>query len=121
MALKTIDIGGKERPVSVGLAMANYYCKDRGWTIKQFTDAFSEKRLQSMDFAIDEIMDFVYYALFTGAKATKAEVDFTKEDVIFWVDEKGMGAATEVMAAMGDDHIPKDEAKDKAKKKKAST
>ena len=120
MALRTIEIGGKKRPISVGVAMTNYYCKGNGrnWTIRQFSDAFSDKRLKSMDFQIDEIIELIYYALYTGAKATGKEVDFTQEDVLFWVDEAGMGVAGEVLSAMGDDVV---NGKEPKKKKQATS
>jgi hypothetical protein len=96
--VKTINIGGKERPVYFGWNALAIFEEKTGIGLSDIGDAISAGMTTKV------FIDFVYAGLVGGVKKTKSEHDFTSDDVGDWLDDYGvenMGKISEIyMEAM---------------------
>lgn len=83
MELKTVKIGGKDRPIKFGTNQSSRYCEIRDIDLPQMQDELSD--LANSDGSA--IRDLLYSALWAGCKTAKIEVDFDRYDLGDWIDE----------------------------------
>ena len=92
-----INIGGEDRPIYFGTNQTRIYCELRKLTLSEAQkeqneiayykeDENGNRYVESKSDGGD-LIDLVYSALYAGARFKKKEVDFTNEDVGFWLDD----------------------------------
>lgn len=92
--MKTVLIGGQERPVVFKMSTIAKFLRSEG---------IDSNNLLGIDLYAS--MNLCFYGLADGARKSNQKVDFKKEDVIDWLDEGGFGegsAYTQIMAVFGD-------------------
>ena len=83
MELKTVNIGGKDRPIKFGTNQSARYCEIRSIDLPVMRDELSN--LATSDGS--SIRDLLYSALWAGCKSEKIDVDFDRYDLGDWIDD----------------------------------
>lgn len=84
-SVATLDVGGKERTVKFGTNQSVIFTELRGIQLAEYMELLKNVDEGKVDLAFTR--DVMYSALVDGARVTKVQVDFTKEDVGDWIDE----------------------------------
>ncbi len=94
--MKTIDIGGKERPFRFSLYAIQAYCEMKNISFTEFASK-ANQIITGKD--IDGLIDVLYAGLMGGAHREKIPCDFTREQVGDWVDDAGFQAIPVIIKA----------------------
>jgi hypothetical protein len=98
-----VTIGGQERPVYFGIMQAKVYCQTHSLEFDEY-----QERLQTLGAKSDPFLlaNLVYSALIAGCKYSKEGIDFTEDDVVFWVQELNTEAWEAFFKIMQDANSP---------------
>ncbi|MCT3835882.1 hypothetical protein HZQ15_18680 [Elizabethkingia anophelis] len=77
-----LNLGGKEREGNLGLGFLARVEDKEGLNITDLLESFQKKPLSALP-------TLMYHSLAYGDERTGNKVDFTKYDVIDWIDEDG--------------------------------
>lgn len=91
----TMQIGGQERPFHVGLNQGGIFqqlhhrkgADGFAMSLKAYGELFSPQRLSRNELSGDDARDFIYSALASGYQVDGLTVDFTAQQVGFWLDD----------------------------------
>jgi hypothetical protein len=78
-------IGGKDRPIKIGINQSIEYCTLRGCTITQMNNDLEGVASGGMDISV--LRDFIWSALKDGARVAKQEFDVDTYTVGDWLEE----------------------------------
>ena len=80
-----MNIGGKNRPIKVGVNQSILYCRLRDVPINQIDEDI--KKIANGTSNGSEIRDLIWAALKDGARKAKQEFEYTPEDVGDWMED----------------------------------
>lgn len=78
-----MKIGGKERPIKIGLNQSIEYCELRGISITQMNDDLARLANGSGS----EMRDYLWSALKDGARVSKTDFSHSNLDVGDWLED----------------------------------
>lgn len=110
-----MNIGGKDRPIKIGLNQSIEYCELRGITITQMNEDYV--KLQNGAGTGSEVRDLIWSALKDGARVAGEEFDHTNYDVGDWLEDLDPETMAEFFKEVADS-MPKADGEVKEDKKK---
>lgn len=110
-----MHLGDADRPYYLGTFQARVFCEHRGVELDAYQQAVAA--MTGERGLLDSILicDLVYSALVAGARRDKLDVDFTADDVVFWVDEAQPDELRKLFDTARSMGAPADEAPGKAR------
>lgn len=109
-----LTIGGTEqRPFHVGYNQGAIFARlpnrvdeeGRPLSVKAYGELFSLSAIRDLSLSLEDVRDFVYSALASGAMVAKQPVDFTADEVGYWLDEADELDVAKVFTEMGEQTV----------------
>lgn len=109
----TAFLGAAERGFHVGYNQGGIFCRlphrldneGHPLSLKAYGELFSLDNIKNLALSVDDVRDFVYSALASGCQLDKLPLDFTPEDVGFWLDEAPEEEPAKIFKAMGEQTV----------------
>ena len=98
--MKSIYIGGKERPFKFGFNAIDIFCRDYGLSLDGFIQKFTEISKGKVQPGM--IRDIIYAGLASATLMHNEAPGFTKYDVGDWLDELGSEGLSKIMKTLAE-------------------
>lgn len=103
--METLTIGGKPRAFRFSTYAIKAYCDLRNMSLKDFY--IEVQKIVKNEIDVDTLGDIMYAGLVGGALRSHETLDFTRENVSDWMDDKGITSLPEVITAFSDSLVGK--------------